>query len=78
MIEEEKWRSQWPNKKAYDDQGKIVTGVVKAGAPKPNENYVDGVSGATLTSRGVHNFIQFWLGDAGYKPFLDNLKQGAV
>lgn len=78
LIEEDKWRSQWPGKKAYDEQGKITTGVVKAGTPKPTEQYVDGVSGATLTSRGVHNFIQFWLGDAGYKPFLDNLKQGAV
>lgn len=77
-IEEDKWRGQWPGKHAYDDGGEIVTGVVKFGTPKPNENYVDGVSGATLTSRGVNNFIQFWLSDAGYKPFLNNLKQGGV
>jgi Na+-transporting NADH:ubiquinone oxidoreductase subunit C len=37
---------------------------------------IDGLSGATLTSRGVHNLIQFWLGSSGYAPFLANLKKG--
>lgn len=78
LIEEPKWRNQWQGKEAYNDNGEVVTGVVKAGTPKPTPNYVDGVSGATLTSRGVNNFIRFWLSDAGYKPFLDNLKQGAA
>ncbi|MEM8625037.1 MAG: FMN-binding protein, partial [Pseudomonadota bacterium] len=38
----------------------------------------DGLSGATLTSRGVDNLVRFWMGDAGYEPFLTNLKAGVV
>jgi Na+-transporting NADH:ubiquinone oxidoreductase subunit C len=39
---------------------------------------VDALSGATLTSRGVDNLLKFWMSDAGFKPFLDNLKQGRI
>ena len=74
LIETPKWRATWSDKQAYDGD-KIVTGVVKAGTPKPNPNYVDGVTGATITSSGVNNMIQFWLSDKAYKPFLDNLRQ---
>lgn len=73
LIETPKWRANWVGKQAYDGD-KIITGVVKSGSPKPNPNYVDGITGATLTSAGVNNMIQFWLSDQAYKPFLDNLK----
>lgn len=75
-ITEPQWRAQWEGKKAYDEQGNITVGVVKNGTAKPNPNYIDGVSGATITSNGVGKFMQFWLSDKGYKPFLDNLKNG--
>ncbi|WP_227428822.1 Na(+)-translocating NADH-quinone reductase subunit C [Psychrobacter sp. I-STPA6b] len=73
-IEEPEWRAKWEGIESYDDSGEVATGVTKAGNHK--DNWVDGISGATLTSRGVSNFIQFWLGDQGYKPFLDNLRDG--
>jgi Na+-transporting NADH:ubiquinone oxidoreductase subunit C len=41
-------------------------------------NSVDGLSGATLTSRGVTNLLQFWMSDLGYKPFLEKLRKGEV
>ena len=47
--------------------------MTKAGTPK--ENWVYGISGATLTGRGVSNMIQFWLGEQGYKPYLDTLRK---
>lgn len=75
LITEPRWRAQWNNKTAFDDSGKLVTGVVKSGTPKPNPNYVDGVTGATITSMGVNNMIQFWFSEQAYKPFLDNLRQ---
>jgi Na+-transporting NADH:ubiquinone oxidoreductase subunit C len=37
---------------------------------------VDGLAGATLTTRGVSNLVQYWLGDNGFAPFLANLKAG--
>lgn len=73
-IEEPEWRAQWEGIHAYDENGEVATGVTKAGQSR--ENWVDGISGATLTSAGVRNLIQFWLGDRGYKPFLDNLRGG--
>lgn len=73
-IEEPEWRAKWEGIHAYDENGEVATGVTKAGQSR--DNWVDGISGATLTSAGVRNLIQFWLGDRGYKPFLDNLRGG--
>ena len=72
-IEEPKWRAMWTGIHSYDENGDVATGVTKAGNPK--DNWVDGISGATLTSRGVSNMIQFWLGEQGYKPYLDLLRE---
>ena len=72
-IEEPKWRALWTGIHSYDDNGEVATGVTKAGNPK--DNWVDGISGATLTSRGVSNMIQFWLGEQGYKPYLDQMRK---
>ena len=72
-IEEPEWRAKWSGIESYDENGNVATGVTKAGNPK--ENWVDGISGATLTSRGVSNMIQFWLGEQGYKPYLDTLRE---
>lgn len=71
-IADEPWRALWVDKKAHNDNGDVIMGVAKAGTAKPEQ--VDGISGATLTGRGVNNMVQFWLGADGYKPFLDNLK----
>ncbi|MGP5194265.1 Na(+)-translocating NADH-quinone reductase subunit C [Psychrobacter celer] len=72
-IEEPEWRAQWSGIQSYDEDGNVATGVTKAGTPK--DNWVDGISGATLTGRGVSNMIQFWLGEQGYKPYLDKLRE---
>ena len=37
---------------------------------------VDAITGATLTSNGVTHTIQFWLGDAGYGPYLEQFRKG--
>lgn len=74
-VESEKFQSQWPGKKVYDnDQLKIeiIKGQVVEGSP--NENYqIDGLSGATITSRGVSNAVRYWIND-GFGPFLKKLK----
>lgn len=72
-IEEPEWRAKWSGIHSYDENGNVATGVTKAGTPR--ENWVDGISGATLTGRGVSNMIQFWLGEQGYKPYLDTLRE---
>ena len=34
---------------------------------------VDGLSGATLTSRGVSNMIEYWFSESGYSSMLKEL-----
>lgn len=68
-----KWQALWDGRTAFDKEGKPIIRVVKGSAKEDNE--VDGLSGATLTSRGVTNLVQFWLGESGYGPYLAKLRQ---
>ncbi len=73
------WKAQWPGKSITDDSGKLMIEVTKGGQADLNSPYeIDGLSGATLTSKGVNNLVRFWLGDNGFRPFLDNLKAGGA
>ncbi|WP_156502250.1 FMN-binding protein, partial [Oleiphilus sp. HI0067] len=40
------------------------------------EYQIDGLSGATLTSRGVTNLVQYWTGEHGFQKYLQKLRQG--
>lgn len=78
-VDNPAWKVLWEGKKLYNEDGEVAIAVIKGKVDQntPNaEHKVDGLSGATLTSRGVHNLLQFWLGEDGYKPFLENLRKG--
>jgi len=34
---------------------------------------IDGLSGATITSRGVTNMVAYWFGESGYSSLLREL-----
>jgi len=73
------WKARWPGKKVYGDGNQVQLTVLKGSVDTSRsgaEYQVDGLSGATLTTRGVGNLIQFWMGDNGYAKFLSNLKSG--
>lgn len=53
----------------------VIKGKVNSATPG-REYKVDGLSGATLTTRGVDNLVKFWMGSMGYAKYLDNLKSG--
>ena len=77
-MDNPRWKSQWPGKQVYRD-GEAAIALAKGAVDKESADApwrVDGLSGATLTGRGVTNLVQFWLGEQGFKPFLDNLKTG--
>ena len=68
------WRDPENPKKIFNSDGDVVIHVVK-GAAEPNDEYaVDGLSGATITSRGVTNMLKFWMGPDGFGPYLEQLK----
>lgn len=75
------WKAQWHGKKVYDADGNVAIRLLKTKVdhsdPK-NNHYIDSLSGATLTSRGVEHLVKYWLGEDGFGPFLDNLRNGEV
>ncbi|TVZ39182.1 Na+-transporting NADH:ubiquinone oxidoreductase subunit C [Alteromonadaceae bacterium 2753L.S.0a.02] len=78
-VDNPHWKSLWQGKKLYSADGSVAISIIKGsvGPGTPDaEHKVDGLSGATLTSVGVDHMMKFWLGENGYKPFLDNLKAG--
>ncbi len=75
-VDNPNWKGLFPGKKAYDAEGNVGLTVVKGRATADSDHEIDGLSGATLTGRGVDNLIKFWLGDKGYAGFLNNLKNG--
>lgn len=79
-VDNPSWKALWKGRKAFDDKWTPTIQVIKgpAGPAKEAPYSVDGLSGATLTSRGVTNLLRFWLGDEGYGPYLANVrKEGA-
>ena len=74
-VDNPTWKAKWQGKRIYDDQGQVAMRVLK-GSVDPSsaeaDYQIDGLSGATLTSRGVENMIGYWLGDEGYGPILKN------
>ena len=80
-IDNPNWKKLWPGKRIYDDQGNTRIEVVKGTVDRDSANaiyQVDGLSGATLTARGVGNLLQYWMGQNGYQPLLAKLKREGV
>ncbi len=80
-VDNPRWKALWPGKQVFDESGEVAIEVIKGSVDEGTSNAehkVDGLSGATLTGRGVHNLLNYWLGDNGYGPFLDNLKSGRL
>jgi len=77
-IDNPKWTALWPGKNVYDD-GQVALHVIKGAVDPAGARavyQVDGIAGATLTSKGVDNLVQYWLGSEGFGPFLANLRKG--
>ncbi len=76
-VDNPDWKAIWEGKEIYAADGDVALEVLK-GAANPNSanavHQIDGLSGATLTTRGVDNLIQYWMGDAAFGPLLDKLR----
>lgn len=77
-VDNPQWKQQWVGKRAFDEEGnvqiEVVRGQVNEDQPEAIHQ-VDGLAGATITSRGVSNLIQFWLGDEGFGRVLERLRE---
>jgi Na+-transporting NADH:ubiquinone oxidoreductase subunit C len=74
-VDKPAWREQWKGKQLYGPDGEPLIEVVKGPAPKGSDYEIDGLAGATLTGRGVSNFVRFWIGKEGYGPYLKALSE---
>lgn len=77
-VDNPTWKSSWAGKQVYRENSvalHLIKGRVDR-ASKDADWQIDGLSGATLTSRGVSNLVEFWLGEDGFQTFLSNLKSG--
>jgi Na+-transporting NADH:ubiquinone oxidoreductase subunit C len=73
-IDNPSWQAKWVGKQAIAADGDVLLRIVK-GEPRGEgvAHEVDGLAGATLTSRGVENLVQYWLGEQGFGPYLARL-----
>ena len=78
-VDNPRWKALWPGRIAFDETGEPVIAVARGrvGTPQQDPHRVDGLAGATLTSRGVTAMLRFWLGERGYGPYLERLKRGS-
>ncbi len=78
-IDNPRWKAAWVGREPFDERGMPVMRVIRgrAGTPEQDPHRMDGISGSTITGRGVEHTVNFWLGDHGFGPYLKTLKGGA-
>lgn len=76
-VDNPSWISKWNGRRVYDTSGKPILRVAKGVSTAKGDaalHEVDGLAGATLTGNGVTNMLRFWLGEHGFGPFLENMR----
>ena len=75
-VDNPRWTALCKGRLAFDEKWQPAIAVAKGsvGPPDKDPYRVDGLSGATLTSRGVTNLLAFWLGEDGFAPYLERLR----
>lgn len=78
-IEKQWFKDNFKGKKIRNDEGELVSITIVKGKvkgkiePDKQLNYVDGISGSTLTGKGVTNFLKAEL--LKYEPYLAKLNK---
>jgi len=78
FVEKTDWQARWPGKLAYDESGDPALAIARdpLAPDDPARRYqTDAMSGATKTARGVSGLLEYWLGEHGYGPLLDRLRE---
>ncbi|CAH0989989.1 Na(+)-translocating NADH-quinone reductase subunit C [Sinobacterium norvegicum] len=72
-IDNPSWRAQWPGVKLFDANDQLI---ITVDSKASGDSVIDGLSGATLTTRGVDHLVKFWMGEHALGPYLEKLKAG--
>ena len=71
-VEKSWWQDDWKAKRTHDSEGNLVgITVLKGRGNTRDDHQVDGISGATITSNGVTNFVKTDL--QKYEVYFRNL-----
>lgn len=81
-VDNPDWQALWRDRRIYGgyvdevDYTEVLIEVIKgsAGSPDDDPHRIDGMAGATITSRGVTNMMRFWLGEEGFGPYFERLR----
>ncbi len=77
-VDNRSWKAGWRDKLALNEEGAVVVEVLKGRVDPDSEQahrQIDGLSGATITTRGVDQLVKYWLGESGFGPFLKRLRE---
>lgn len=77
-IADPAWREEWQGKRVRGSDGALRLRVADAAVDPTSSaarHEVDAITGATRTGLGITNMLRYWLGDHGYGPFLDRLRE---
>ncbi|MGB5354261.1 MAG: Na(+)-translocating NADH-quinone reductase subunit C [Woeseia sp.] len=80
QIDRADWLDKWQGKQAFDDSGQVRISVVRGQVQEGRDAIyeIDGMSGATLTGRGVTRLLHYWLGPNGFGPYLQKFNSQAA
>jgi len=73
-IEKDWFQNQFRGKKLYEDGAPTEFKVAKPDSEKDGPSEVDGISGATLTGKGVQDFLR--KDAASYADYFNSIKEG--
>ena len=79
QVDKPAWRQQWKGKRIVNANGQprieVIRGFVQTDDNRDAIYQIDGLSGATLTGRGVTNLLHYWVGPHGFGPYLQNFRE---
>ena len=77
-VENPQWKALWNGKLAFAPSGDVSIEVLRGKVDLSKAqaiHQVDGLSGATITARGVSEMLRYWLSDSGFRPYLNRLQK---
>ena len=80
-VDNSKWKASWQGVRLFNDMGQPQVKLVKqrSASTNPAASYeVDALSGATFTTKGVENMVNYWTGDDGFGAYLKRLRSNGL
>lgn len=78
-VDNDQWKAKWVGRQIWEtgkprEDANLRLGVAKGSPISEEADYkVDGLSGATITSRGVEAMLRYWFSDNGFGPYIEKL-----